>query len=311
MSRGTGFGKTILIGDQFVLYGVPAIVSALPYETVAEVERIDGEGWILEDNRPEVPGYKDRKREQQVESINRILDVMKIDTKKNPIKITYGGTLLAGSGVGASAASCVSLARALNKEFSLGLSLDEINHVGWEGEFAYHGLPSGVDNTASTYGGIMLFQVKNDQKRFDQIRLKKPIQVVLGNSGVTADTSALRGITEKQKESDPELFLRRLKTITEQVHEVKRGIETGDFEKVGTTLTKNHDILIEMGLSHEKLISLCNLALKEGALGAKLTGGGMGGYMLALTPGKELQETVASALEKEGSAVIRAVIGGN
>jgi len=311
VSRGTGFGKTILIGDQFVLYGVPAIVSALPYETVAEVERIDGEGWILEDNRPEVPGYKDRKREQQVESINRILDVMKIDIKKNPIKITYGGTLLAGSGVGASAASCVSLARALNKEFSLGLSLDEINHVGWEGEFAYHGLPSGVDNTASTYGGIMLFQVKNDQKRFDKIRLKKPIQVVLGNSGVTADTSALRGITEKQKESDPELFWSRLKTITEQVHEVKRGIETGDFEKVGTTLTKNHDILIEMGLSHEKLISLCNLALKEGALGAKLTGGGMGGYMLALTPGRELQETVASALEKEGSAVIRAVIGGN
>jgi len=311
VSRGTGFGKTILIGDQFVLYGVPAIVSALPYETVAEVERVDGEGWILEDNRPEVPGYKDGKREQQVESINRILDVMKIDIKKNPIKITYGGTLLAGSGVGASAASCVSLARALNKEFSLGLSLDEINHVGWEGEFAYHGLPSGVDNTASTYGGIMLFQVKNDQKRFDKIRLKKPIRVVLGNSGVTADTSALRGITEKQKESDPELFWRRLKTITEQVHEVKRGIETGDFEKVGTTLTKNHDILIEMGLSHEKLISLCNLALKEGALGAKLTGGGMGGYMLALTPGRELQETVASALEKEGSAVIRAVIGGN
>jgi mevalonate kinase len=66
-----------------------------------------------------------------------------------------------------------------------------------------------------------------------------------------------------------------------------------------------------MGLSHEKLIFLCNLAIKEGALGAKLTGGGMGGYMLALTPGKGLQETVASALEKEGSAVIRAVIGGN
>ena len=311
MSRGTGFGKTILIGDQFVLYGVPAIVSALPYETVADVERTEGEGWTLEDIRPEVPGYKDEKREQQVESINRILDVMKIDVKKNPIKITYGGTLLAGSGVGASAASCVSLARALNEEFSLGLSLDEINHVGWEGEFAYHGLPSGVDNTASTYGGIMLFRVKNDQKRFDQIRIKKPIRVVLGNSGVTADTSALRGITEKQKESDTELFWGRLKTITEQAYAVKKGIETGDLEKVGATLTKNHGILIEMGLSHEKLISLCNLALKEGALGAKLTGGGMGGYMLALTPGKELQETVASALEKKGSAVIRAVIGGN
>ena len=311
MGRGSGFGKTIFIGDQFVLYGVPAVVSALPYETVADVERIDGGGWILEDNRSEIPGYKERKKEQQVESINRILDVMKIDVKKNPIKITYGGTLLAGSGVGASAASCVSLARALNEEFNLGLSLDEINNVGWEGEFAYHGLPSGVDNTASTYGGIMLFQVKNNQKSFDKIRIKKPIQVVLGNSGVTADTSALRGITEKQKESDPELFWSRLKTITAQVYEVKKGIEAGDLEKVGTTLTENHDILIEMGLSHEKLISLCNLARKEGALGAKLTGGGMGGYMLALTPGKDLQETVASALEKEGFAVIRAIIGRN
>ncbi len=183
--------------------------------------------------------------------------------------------------------------------------------MGWEGEFAYHGLPSGVDNTASTYGGIMLFQVKNDQKRFDKIRIKKPIQVVLGNSGVTADTSALRGITEKQKESDPGLFWGRLKTITEQAYEVKKGIEAGDLEKVGATITKNHEILIEMGLSHEKLISLCNLALKKGALGAKLTGGGMGGYMIALTPGKDLQETVASALEKEGFAVIRAIIGKN
>jgi mevalonate kinase len=308
VGRGTGFGKTILIGDQFVLYGVPAIVSALPYETVADVERVDGEGWILEDNRPEVPGYKQKKREQQVESINRIFKVMKIDVKKNPVKITYGGTLLAGSGVGASAASCVSLARALNETFNLGLSLDEINHVGWEGEFAYHGLPSGVDNTASTYGGIMLYYVKNDQKGFDKIKLKKPIRVVLGNSGVTADTSALRGMTEEQREKNADMFWGRLNTIKEQVYEVKKGLETGDLEKVGTTITENHKILIEMGLSHEKLISLCDLALRKGALGAKLTGGGMGGYMIALTSDQDTQDTVASAIEKQGYAVIRATI---
>lgn len=308
MGRGTGFGKTILIGDQFVLYGVPAIVSALPYETVAEVQRIDGEGWILEDNRSEVPGYKEKKKDQQVESINRILEVMKINVKKNPIKITYGGTLLAGSGVGASAASCVSLARALNEEFDLGLSIDKINHVGWEGEFAYHGIPSGVDNTASTYGGIMLYQVKNDQKKFERISLKIPIEVVLGNSGVTADTSLLDGLVMKEKEKDPKLFSTRLKTITDQAYEVKKGLEEGDLEKVGRTMTENHQILIEMGLSHEKLVALCNLALNKGALGAKLTGGGMGGYMIALTPGRDLQEAVASAIEKKGNRVIRATI---
>jgi mevalonate kinase len=143
MGKGFAFGKTIFIGDQFVQRGVPAIVSALPFETVADVERVDGDGWILEDNRIEVPGYKERKKEQQVDSINRILDVMGDDVKNTTIKITYGGTLLAGSGVGA---SCLSLARALNEEFKLGYSIDQINHVGWEGEFAYHGIPSGVDN---------------------------------------------------------------------------------------------------------------------------------------------------------------------
>ena len=311
MSIGKGFGKTILIGDQFVLYGVPAIVSSLPYKTIAEVQRFDGDGWILEDNRREVPGYKEKKKEQQVESINRILEVMKIDIKKNPIKITYGGTLLAGSGVGASAASCVSLARALNEEFNLGLSIDEINQVSWEGEFAYHGIPSGVDNTASCYGGLMIYQVKDEQKSFEKIEIKTPIEIVLANSGVTANTAALDGLTEKENERNPELFSARLKTITDQVLEMKKGLGACNMEKVGKIMTENHKILIDMGLSHEKLIYLCNMALEKGALGAKLTGGGMGGYMVALTPDKDLQETVASAIEKEGFAVIRATLGGS
>jgi len=310
MGRGTGFGKTILIGDQFVLRGIPAIVSSIPYETVATVERIDGGGWILEDNRAEVPGYKDSKRQQQIKSINRILAVMNIDVRKNPIKITFGGTLLAGSGVGASAASCVSLARALNEEFNHGLSIDEINQVAWEGEFAYHGRPSGVDNTASCYGGLMLYQLEKDRKTIEKVKVARPIEVVLGNSGVTADTSALDGLIGEDKERDPALFATRLKTIHAQTLEVKKGLEVNDLEKVGAIMSENHKILIDMGLSHETLIYLCNLALEKGALGAKLTGGGMGGYMVALTPGKDLQEGVASAIEKEGFAVIRAKVGG-
>jgi mevalonate kinase len=124
MGKGSAFGKTILIGDSFVLREVPAIVSSIPFETECVVERLsEGQDWILEDNRTEVPGYKEKKKDQQVDSINRILEVMKVDAQKNPLKITYGGSLLAGSGVGASAASCVSLARALNDEFHLNLSI--------------------------------------------------------------------------------------------------------------------------------------------------------------------------------------------
>ncbi len=312
MGKGSAFGKTILIGDAFVLREVPAIVSSIPFETECVIERLnDGQGWTMVDNRTEVPGYKDKKKDQQVDSINRILEVMNVDVQKNPIKITYGGSLLAGSGVGASAASCVSLARALNNEFNLNLPIEEINQIGWEGEFAYHGIPSGVDNTASTFGGLILYHIKNGEKTWERINLKAPVEVVLGNSGVTADTSKLDAHVEAQQEKEPDVFKKRLQTVRNQAFEMQKALEDYDLDKVGRIMTANHKILIDMDLSHATLIYLCNMAIELGALGAKVTGGGRGGYMNALTPGKELQDKVASAMENEGYKVIRATIGGS
>ena len=310
MAEGCGFGKSILIGDQFVLDEVPAIVSSISYETVTTVERVAGEGWILEDDRVEVPGYKERKREQQGRSIDRILEVLGIDVKKIPIKITVGGTLLAGSGVGASAASCVSLARALNAEFELGLSIEEINRVAWQGEFPYHGVASGVDNTASTYGGLLRFWLADGQQHFERIECPRAFEIVLANSGVTVDTAALDEFIDRQKTDEAELFAARLKTMTAQVFEMKKALEAGDLRTVGTIMSANQKLLIDMQMSHETVDAMCETALRNGAFGAKVTGGGRGGYMLSLTPGTELQETVAAAFAKEGYKVIRATIGG-
>lgn len=311
MAKGTGFGKTILIGDQFVLEEVPAIVSAISYETETTVERTTGEGWTLEDNRIEVPGYKEKKKEQQVASINRILEVMNIDVTKNPIKITVGGTLLAGSGVGASAASCVSLARALNAEFNLGYTIEEINRVAWQGEFPYHGIASGVDNTASTYGGLLLFRLIKGEQHFEKIKTPQSFEIVLANSGITANTALLDEFSEQQKKENPDLFYSRLKTITSQAFEMKKALEAGDLPTVGKIMSTNHKLLVDMQYSHEILDYLCKLALDKGAWGAKVTGGGRGGYMVSLTPGEKLQDTVASIFEKEGYKVIRARIGGS
>jgi mevalonate kinase len=311
MAKGTGFGKTILIGDQFVLEEVPAIVSAISFETTTTVERVAGDGWTLEDNRIEVPGYKEKKKEQQARSIDRILEVMHIDVKKNPIKITVGGTLLAGSGVGASAASCVSLARALNEEFKLGYPIEDINRVAWQGEFPYHGIASGVDNTASTYGGLLLFQVINGQQHFKKIQTPQSFEIVLANSGITANTALLDEFTERQKKENPELYASRLKAITAQAYDMKKALEAGEMETVGKIMSNNHKILVDMEMSHKILDYLCKVALEKGALGAKVTGGGRGGYMVALTPGKKLQDTVATAIDKEGYKLIRATIGGS
>ena len=310
MAEGSGFGKSILIGDQFVLDEVPAIVSSISYETVTTVERTDGEGWTLVDDRVEVPGYKERKREQQARSIDRILEVMGVDVARHPIRITIAGTLLAGSGVGASAASCVSLARALNAEFELGLSIEEINRVAWQGEFPYHGVASGVDNTASTYGGLLLFFLKGKQQHFERLKSPAPFEIVLANSGVTVDTAALDAFIDRQKADEAELFASRLQVMTAQVSEMKTALESGDLATVGRVMSANQKLLIDMQMSHEIVDAMCETAVANGALGAKVTGGGRGGYMLSLTPGTELQDSVAAGFEKRGYKAIKATIGG-
>jgi mevalonate kinase len=309
-ATGKGFGKTILIGDQFVLWEIPAILAAIPFETECRVERLpSGSGWILDDRRVEVPGYKKAKEQDCEVSFNRMVEVMGLDLKATPIKIVVEGDLLAGSGVGASAAICVSFARACNKEFDLNMNIKEINRVAWEGEFGYHGLPSGLDNTVSTYGGVIKYWIKDGVKQFERINLTNPIEIVLGNSGVTSNTASLKGFLEAQEKENPALFTERLDTIRGQVSELGEALTAGDLETTGRLLNENHEILIEMGLSHEKLIELCQLANSLGALGAKVTGGGRGGYMVALTPGKELQEKVASAFEARGVPTIQAHIG--
>jgi mevalonate kinase len=310
-SRGSGFGKTILIGDMFVSLGVPAIVSAIPQQTVASVKRTNGNGWSLKDNRPEISGYKTSKRAQQEESIGIILRSMGIDTDKQRLSIELDGNLIAGSGIGASAAGCVALVRALDDEFALGLTIEQVNHMAWKGEFAYHGKPSGIDNTASCFGGIMVFQQtpESGKTSVTKINLKQPIEAVLVNSGVTVNTATKREYIARYAERYPSKYRIYLKTTTQQSMDMAKALQQFDLEQVGCLMDENHNILIDMGLSHDIVIHLGQLAKEQGALGAKVTGGGRGGYMVALTPGEVLQQKVATAFEEEGFQTLSIKIG--
>ena len=312
MGKGSAFGKTILIGDQFVLNGVPAILSALPYKTETVVEKVSGpKGFTVVDNRVEVPGYKKKKEESCYESYRHMIEVLRLDLEKTPIKITVGGDLLAGSGVGASAAISVSFAKECNEEFGLGMDAITENYIGWEGEHAYHGIPSGVDNTASTFGGLMMYMIRDGKKMYERIVPAKPLYVVLANSGVTYNTALLDEHVENLINNNAELFYTKLNRVTGQVYEMKKAIESGDLQAAGDIMVENHKILIEMDLSHERLIELCARAIKLGAYGAKLTGGGRGGYMVSLVKDEEMQKKIASDFESEGIPVITAQLGTN
>ena len=306
--HGIGFGKAILFNEHFVVYGIPSIVSAIGNYTVAKVEPYEKSGFNLDDKRLATPKYKTDKLSQQTESFELMFKKMGLDLSKNGVKITLEGNLVAASGIGASAASCVAIARALADSYELDLSDEQINEIAYEGEKGYHGTPSGVDNTASTYGGLIWFQ-KGEKNVIDRISLLNPVEIVIGNTGKVTDTKAAVDGVKQRKEKNLKKYQEIFDRAENIAYLAKRAIQDRAYTNLGKLMNENHKLLQQIEVSSRELDFLVSIARDAGALGAKLTGGGLGGNMLALTPGKDLQNKIANAIEKEGFQTVKTVIG--
>jgi len=309
MHAGRGYGKVILFNEHFVVHGIPAIVSGIGDYTEAEVSasKSAGSGVVVEDNRPATEGYKDKKKQDQADSIKYILEAMGKDPAAD-IEIKLGGPLFAASGVGASAASCAAIARALGSYFGMELTDERINELAFEGEKGYHGTPSGIDNSAATYGGLLMFRKTDGAPVIEPFSLEKPVEIVMGNTGIVANTKAAVDGVRQRREQFPEKYDDIFGRARSLADEARAALGAFDLDKVGALMNDNHKLLQELEVSHELLEKLVDIARAEGAPGAKLTGGGLGGYMVALTPGAELQEKVASAMTAEGFTALRTTI---
>ncbi|NMC07219.1 MAG: mevalonate kinase [Candidatus Lokiarchaeota archaeon] len=309
MGKGKGFGKTILFCEHFVVYGLEGIPCALGQVTTAEVKKIDGkQGYELVDNRLATPGYKEEKKGEYTALITRILEYLKIDDR---VEITLGGDLVPASGIGASAACAVAIARAINDEYQLGLNDVEINKAAYEGETAGSGTPSGIDNTAATFGGFLLFKknLAGGDNAIKVLKVKQPVEIVLGNSGKTALTKAVVDDVRRLKETNPSLINPVFNAYEALEKEAVAAIKAENWNKVGALMNKNQELLEKIGVSGTELETIIATARGAGACGAKLTGTGRGGLVICLTPGKGLQDRVARAIEAEGFHTIKTVIG--
>lgn len=304
MGFGSGKGKAILFGEHFVVYGLPALAAGIASETTAKITRVRSIGWKLVDNRPAMPGYKEKKYEEQKQSIENMLKHLNIDTTKLGFQIDLAGNLVCASGIGASAASCVAIARALSEDFSLNLNNEQINETAYIGEMGYHGTPSGLDNTASTYGGLVWFErdLSGGPPKFERLRLEKPMHLVIASTGITASTKVVVGDVRAKKDADPDWFDSISREYTQLVHDAKDALMKLNAVKVGALMDKNHELLQQLTVSCRELDFLVTIARENGAIGAKMTGTGRGGNMIALAPNEATQKKIASALEKDGKA---------
>jgi mevalonate kinase len=308
---GKGYGKTILFGEHFVVYGLPSIVSALGAYTTADVKVVKGNGWTVNDQRPATPGYKEQKYIEAMQSIANIINHLKVDIENQRLEISFTGDLIAASGVGASAAQCTSLARALSETFNLNLDDEKINEAAYEGEKAYHGTPSGIDNTASTYGGLIWF-VRNlgaGKNTMDLLQSPRKMLIIMANSGITASTTEVVADVRRLREEDPEKIEKIFGEYKKLVEAAKKALLKGDIATIGNLMNQNHKMLQQITVSGEINDELVEIALENGAIGAKLTGTGRGGLVIGLAENQDIQEKIVNVIEEKGYSAWRTTIG--
>ena len=287
-------GKVILLGEHAVVYGKPAIAVPIKNAVVAEVTDSD--------HAPEikVPAWDiDGKLEDSNslwwDTIQSVFTQLEINNQKFSVHVKPN--IPAAMGLGGSAAIAVAIVRAVSKHFKLSLTDDEVNHYAFQCEKAAHGTPSGIDNTIATFGQPMVYQ-SGEQQRFDILDIATPLNIVVGISdrpSLTVDMVA--GVRDRwRKNSD--LYDSLFENFARVAESGISAIKSGDIRALGHMMTINHGLLSAIQVSSPELDRMVQIARDQGALGAKLTGAGGGGSIIALCD--DNADAVANSLSRHG-----------
>ncbi|MBE0690079.1 MAG: mevalonate kinase [Anaerolineae bacterium] len=295
--------KIILFGEHAVVYGKPAIAAPVPDLRAFAVTRSaePGQGLIIRavDFGHELSvGMAAEVDDALVEMSQRVL--RHLDVAPPDALIELRSDIPIASGLGSGAAISAALARALAAYCGRTLSTEALNGLVYALEQRHHGTPSGIDNTVVVYEMPILFRGPND---FQPFHAGSPMRIIIGDTGVRAPTKDSVGDVRKLYKREREAVQAKLDAIGEGVEAARRALETGDLVTAGRLMVENHGLLSELTVSSAELDRLVEAALAAGALGAKMSGGGRGGNMIALvTP--ETEEQVQQALVDAGAVRI-------
>jgi mevalonate kinase len=300
--------KIILFGEHFVVYGEPAIVLAIDKRAYAKVENRNDKSLYVRSTSLNLAGYFEGstfKVEQgdakeariKFEPVKQAVEkVLEKHGEKTGLNIEINSAVPVGAGLGSSAAVVAASTAAVGALLNVELSKEDIFRITFEAEKVVHGTPSGVDPAISTFGGALLFQVDTGFKPLD---VKTSIPLVIGDTGVDRSTriqvEKVRSIVNKY----PRVAEPMMKAAREIVLRAIDAFKENDLETLGALMNVNHALLYGVGVSDESLEWLTNAARKAGALGAKLTGAGGGGCMIALATDDKIEQ-VLEAIQRAG-----------
>ncbi len=299
MTTSSAPGKIILFGEHAVVYGRPALaVPVTQVQAKATVSENSRGGIMIE--APNVNLSADLSSlpadHPLAAVINSVFSMLKI-TNPPACTVYLQSTIPVASGLGSGAAVSVAIIRALSAFLDHPLPDETVNSLAFQAEKLYHGTPSGIDNTVVTYAKPVYFILRKPIKTF---HVGAPFSIMIGGTGITAPTKESVGSVRKLWQADKPRWEKVFTRIGEVVWNARQAIERGDIPELGRLMDANHALLQEMTVSCSELDDLVEAARKSGALGAKLSGGGRGGNMIALVE-KESAPAVARALSSAGA----------
>jgi mevalonate kinase len=295
-------GKTILMGEHAVVYGRPAI--AVPVQQVYVKVTVQA-----------IPHAKPGVVHIHSSNIGLHATLAEL-AQEHPIRVAFQGvldelgleqmpastlhidsTIPVASGLGSGAAVAVAIIRAVSIFLNHPLPDERVNALAFEVEKIHHGTPSGVDNTVITYNKPVYYVKGQSVQTF---RVAMPFTIAIADTRVASPTVLTVNDVRKAWEADKPAYERIFDAIGVLVVEARQAIEQGKPQEMGPLMDENQEYLARLNLSSPELERLIEAARKSGALGAKLSGGGRGGNMIALvTP--DCAARVAHALQEAGA----------
>lgn len=294
--------KVILCGEHAVVYGRPAI--ALPLPMLRARARIEPSQHAFKIVAPDVGVTVSLWRHSRLTRnplARAALAALEFVGQRPPrTTLTVTSDIPVGANLGSGAAVSVAIGRAIAAYFGYALPPEEASRLAFEVEKLHHGSPSGIDNTVIAYEQPVWF-VRGAPPELLDVKIGAELPLVIADTGIATPTRIPVGDVRAAWERDRDRIEGYFNAIASLVHLSRRALEDGDLAQLGHAMNANHVLLQQLGVSCPELDALCDAARAAGALGAKMSGGGRGGNMIALARDAAHADTLREALRRAGA----------
>ncbi len=289
--------KIILFGEHFIVYGGKAILCAIDKRITVESEMTKTNNIEIESGLgklviPKSDSYKN------ADSVFRPLvyiaqKMLEKFHSKAGMRIRVSSEFPSGVGLGSSSACCVAAAGSISSLFE-NHTKEEILKIAIDAERTIFENTSGADCTACTYGGILEYSKDGQIKKLEIV---PKLELVVANSGIIHSTSKVVSMVKHFKDGKPEIFSSLCILEVNLIEDALDALQKNDLVKLGKLMIQNQEFLEKIGVSNDILNSMISL-VKDASYGAKLTGAGDGGCIIALADKSNLKKTLNALAKK-------------